>query len=107
MDGVTSNKARALVSDFNKKRYAQKEFKAISSLPLDRENDIPMLIVRDFSNADDAMKYYDVIAEFQDEFLDDNFEYEVYAMSQRNYRELFKSKKVEEYKTFFEENYLK
>ncbi len=107
MEGQTSNTARNLISDFNKKYYTEKKLKAISSLYLDNEKNIPMLIIRDFADATEAMRYYDVIASKQDNFLNNAFEYEVYAASQRNYREIFKTKKVEEYKSFFEVNYLK
>lgn len=106
LDGQTTNTARNLISDFNKKYYTEKKLKAISSLYLDNEKNIPMLIIRDFTDSDEAMRYYDVIAANQDKFLNDSYEFEVYAASQRNYREIFKTKKVEEYRSFFEEHYL-
>ena len=107
MEGKTSNNARTFISDFNKKYYKEKKLKAISSLYLDQENSIPMLIIRDFTNGEEAMRYYDTIAKNQENFLDDAYEYEVYVTSRNNYREIYKTKKVEEYKAFFEENYLK
>jgi hypothetical protein len=42
------------------------------------------------------------------DFLDESkFQYEVFAIGQDNYRELLKAKSIDEYRMFFEGNYLK
>lgn len=53
------------------------------------------------------MDYYDGIMKNKKDFLDEKvFEYELLAVGQNNYRELLKSKNLEDYQAFFQLNYL-
>jgi hypothetical protein len=61
--------------------------------------------VRSYKNAEEAMKYYNNIQKHRGEFLPSNIDYQVYPVSQFNYREVIKQRSVEEYKVFFEESY--
>jgi hypothetical protein len=38
-------------------------------------------------------------------YLGDNNDYEVFAVTQHNYREILKSKSIEAYREFFNKNY--
>ena len=51
------------------------------------------------------MTYYETALRNPKEFLPANAIYEVYPITQKNYREVIKARSLAEYKTFFEANY--
>ena len=105
--GVNLNAAKIALSDFNKK-YNRSQRLSISNVFLgtNSDNRIPMLIVRRFKNSSEAMSYYDGAVKNAQDFVKEEVNYDVFAISLNNYREILRSKVVEPYKSFFEENYL-
>lgn len=92
------------ISDFNQK-YFQNEDLKISNIFLDQAGTIPILMIRKFDNASQALRYYKSVKANQSQFISPQVIYDVYAISQSNYRKLYASKATEAYKEFFQTNY--
>ncbi len=107
LNGTTTKltDAKETVSDYNRK-YHQLDRLRISNIYLGASTDKPILVIRRYKNKSEAMRYYNGIIKNQDDFFDSSVEFEIYAVSQSNYRQILKSKSIEEYKIFFVENYL-
>ena len=97
--------AKISVSNYNRK-YNKLDKLRISNIYLDREAKTPVLVIRRFKNRELAMNYYNGVKSNSKDFMDDKTDYEVFVITQYNYREVLKAKKLEEYREFFEENYL-
>ncbi len=94
------------ISDYNKK-YHQLEKLRISDLPLNREEGTQLVLIRKFRNKAKAMKYFEGTKKNAADFLDSNkVGFDIFATTQKNYREIAKKKGVLEYRAFFEKNYL-
>jgi len=102
-NGVTVNQLRALVSDYNLE-YHRLDKLRVGNVFLSRDDTTPILIIRKFTNKDKSLEYYNEVIANTAEFLPD-FEYEMMVVNQRNYREILRSKSLEEYRAFFEEHY--
>lgn len=104
---VSLNDAKIAVSDFNGKYFKLQRLR-MNNIYLDTgENKLPLIAIRRFTDRNDAMTYYDTVLKNKADFLDEGtFSYDVLPITQDNYRELLKSKQVEEYKTFFQMHYL-
>lgn len=96
--------AKSNVADFNKDNYKSKNLK-ISNVFFGAASDIPMLVIRKFEDRAEAMKYYYHVEEVRDAFMPGKTPFDVFAISQNNYKELLKDKSTEVYKAFFEYAY--
>ena len=65
---------------------------------------IPVLVIRRFKNKGEAMSYLDGASKNGDDFLKDS-PFEMYPITQFNYRLVLKAKSLEGYKVFYDENY--
>jgi tetratricopeptide (TPR) repeat protein len=98
------NKVKIAISNFNKKYYSNDKLKVTNSF-INQDNQI--VIVRRFANAERAMSYYT-------NFIDDDVQlkkvndekFTIFLISSKNFTKLFKSKDIEGYNLFFQENYL-
>jgi len=99
---ISLNEARAAISNYNT------EFNKLAKLRISPVSlgDQPMVVIRRFKTQDKAMTYYEGITKNAESFLPAGVEYEIYPISQNNYRTVLKSKSLAGYKEFFEENYL-
>ena len=52
------------------------------------------------------MEYYNTVESKRDTYAGDGAEYEIFAVSQTNYRQILRSKSLDGYRGFFERNYL-
>jgi hypothetical protein len=52
------------------------------------------------------MKYYNGVQRKPNEFIPNITNYEIFAVTQNNYREILRLKSVKEYQAYFNENYL-
>jgi tetratricopeptide (TPR) repeat protein len=98
------NKVKVAISNFDKKYYANDKLKVTNSF-INKDNQI--VIVRRFENAERAMSYYKnfISDEVQlKKVNDENFT--IFLISSKNFTKLFKSKDIEGYNLFFQENYL-
>ncbi|MCB9285690.1 MAG: tetratricopeptide repeat protein [Lewinellaceae bacterium] len=105
---VDLNKNKIIVSDYNEK-YHKLDRLRISNIYLgtDAESRLPILVLRRFKDKADAMKYYDGIRKNPADFIPGTVSYEVFPVTTNNYREILKEKSVQNYRAFFELNYLK
>ena len=104
---VSLNEAKIAISDYNKKYHSQDKLRMNNIYLGTGDNRHPIVAIRRFKDKADAMDYYDGVQKNSKDFLDKKtYDYQVLAVGQSNYRELLKSKNLEDYKTFFEVNYL-
>jgi tetratricopeptide (TPR) repeat protein len=99
---LTDNKAK--VSNYNRKFHKLDKLR-ISNIYLGTDVRTPIIVIRRFKNKGLAMKYYTGVQKNKKDFLDKGTEFEIFAVTQNNYREILKSKTLEGYREFFEENY--
>lgn len=97
--------AKAQLSDYHRK-YHQLDRLRISNIYLGADTSQPILVVRRFKNKNGAMRYYNGILKNEQDFLESGVTYEMFAVSQSNYRQILKLKSIDQYKSFFQENYL-
>jgi tetratricopeptide (TPR) repeat protein len=98
--------AKVAVSDYNSK-YHRLEDLRLSSIFLDTDAEISVLLVRKFSNKAAALAYTDAVAKNQADFLPKNAKFQIFAIHQDNYREVIKQKSVVDYAKFYEKAYQK
>ncbi len=96
--------AKIKVSNYNRE-YHKTDKLRISNIYLGADTNTPILVIRRFKNKDKAVTYFKGIEANKKKFLGDNNDYEVFAVTQHNYREILKSKSIEGYREFFNENY--
>jgi hypothetical protein len=105
---ISLNDAKVAVSDYNSKFHSLQKLRMNNIYLGTDENKMPLIAIRRYTDKAEAMDYYNGILKNKKDFLDESkFQYEVFAIGQDNYRELLKAKNVDEYRTFFEGNYLK
>ena len=106
---VKINDKKNSISDYNKKFYKLEKLR-ITPLFLgnDPQNRKPMIVIRRFKNKGSAMQYYEGIQSNMTEFIkdDEGIPFNIFAVSQNNYREILRSKSIDGYKDFFDVNYL-
>lgn len=98
--------AKIKVSDFNKQYFKLKGL-AQSTIYLDLNQGIPLIIVRNFDNKEDAMRYYQTAKQYAADFLPEEARYDIFAVTQRNYRVILQQRTIESYRPFFEQYYLR
>jgi hypothetical protein len=96
--------AKIGVSDFNAK-YFRTENLNISSIFLSTETEIGVLVVRKFKDKATSLIFTEGVEKNKKDFL--KGEYEVFAVSQDNYREILRQKVVDNYRKFYNVNYKK
>ena len=89
------------LSDFNQDNYKVKNLR-VANVFFGTESDIPMLVVRKFEERNDAMKYFEHLQKVQSSVLPKNMSFDIYAISQNNYKELLKDKNATVYNAFFD-----
>ncbi|HFA48766.1 MAG TPA: tetratricopeptide repeat protein [Bacteroidetes bacterium] len=104
---VKLNDAKVAVSRYNTKYHSQDKLRMNNIYLGTGKDKYPIVAIRRFKDAAAAMDYYDGVQKNKKDFLDEKiFDYELFAVGQTNYRELLKSKNLDDYRTFFEMNYL-
>lgn len=98
------NDAKSNVYNFNSKYFSNRKFQ-YSSIGLDVQKEIPVIIIRDFKTKQEAMAYYETVEKNKKDFLPDRFRYDAFPISLHNWRQLQQSKRVEDYRTFLDQNY--
>ena len=104
---IKLNDAKIKVSDYNQK-YHKLDRLRISNIFLGQsaEDRLPILVLRRFKNKAEAMKYYSGTKLNSKDFLEEKMGFEVFPITQNNYRQILKDKAIDNYRIFFEENYL-
>ncbi len=101
---VPLNEAQAKISEFNQKYYKLAGLR-ISNHFLDSQAGIPLILLRSFNDKDQGMRYINDARSLSEEFLPRGADFELYPITQRNYREILRERSVVNYKAFFEQNY--
>lgn len=103
-DQVSLADTKIALAEFHKKYFALDNLK-MASLVFDPAKNHSLVLVRSFNTKEKAMTYYETALRNPKDFLPANAIYEVYPITQKNYREVIKARSLAEYKTFFEANY--
>ncbi|HMQ49264.1 MAG TPA: tetratricopeptide repeat protein [Saprospiraceae bacterium] len=103
---VDLNAAKIDVSDYNEKYHKNQRLR-ISNIFLgdDPKSRLPLLVLRRYKDQAEAMDYYQEIAKNAEQYIDDSMRYEVFPVTQDNYRQVLKEKSLTNYKLWFEANY--
>jgi TolA-binding protein len=92
------------ISNYNRKYHSLDKLK-ISSLRFDTQGDKVIILIRSFADATAAMKYLEGTKKYPDEFVPPGTVFEIFPVTQHNYREIVRQKSVDSYRKFFDENY--
>jgi len=95
---------KVAIAKFNSK-YFQLDNLKMASLVFDPAKNHSLVLVRSFTTKERAMKYYETAMRNPKDFLPEGTEFEVYPITQKNYREVIKARSLDEYREFFEVNY--
>ncbi len=98
------NDAKNSLSDYHKEFHKLDKLR-IAPVYIGTNKDAPTLVVRRFKNKTIAMDYFKGVEKNKASFLPDGTDFELYPVTQYNYRQVLKSKDIDAYKTFFAENY--
>jgi tetratricopeptide (TPR) repeat protein len=90
---------KAATSDYNARFHRLDDLK-IANIFLSTETETPVLVIRRFKDKTAALQYTAGVSTNAKDFIIGT-KYEVYAVSQENYRVILRQKSVEEYKDFY------
>lgn len=101
------DEAKITMSSYNKKFHKSDNLK-ITDIFLNPETKSKVILVRRFDNKAQALDYIDGTLKNPDDFVDGNaLAFDIFAITQRNYREVIKQKSTNNYKVFYEQTYLR
>ena len=103
--GGKVNDAKSKIATFNNKFYSLEKLR-ISNIYLGTNVDRPIMVIRKFKNKDKAMSYREAALEEGEAFIPAEMQFEIYPITQNNYRQILKDKSLDGYQTFFKNNYL-
>lgn len=99
------NEAKIKVSEFNAK-YNKTDRLRTTNVYLGKDNKTPVLVVRRLKSGEVAKAYVENATQREQDFLNaGQYDYNIYAVSQSNYREVLKARTVEGYDDWYRENY--
>ncbi len=105
---VSLNDAKIAITDYNNKYHSLQKLRMNNIFLGDGDTRYPLIAIRRYKDKAEAMDYYRTVQKNEKDFLDKKkFDFYVLPIGQDNYRELLKSKNLDDYRTFFELNYLK
>lgn len=105
---VVLNDAKIIVSDYNEKYHKPQKLRMNNIYLGEGDTKKPVIAIRRFNDKKESMEYFDTAQKNRKDFLDESkYKYDVLPISQDNYRELLKSKTLDDYKAFFQKNYAK
>jgi hypothetical protein len=104
LDTKQTQDAKISITNYNKENFKLDRLK-VTSVVLNKDENTQILLVRKFKDQDDASKYYKAASNAEESFLPETVKYELFMITQRNYRELLKQKSPIGYMRFFEDNY--
>lgn len=93
------------ISNYNNTYFKLDRLK-LSNIYFDTKGTDQIILIRKFDTAEAALKYYKDTKKNGTDFIRADASFEIYAISQSNYREVIKQKTLENYRVFFEKNYL-
>jgi tetratricopeptide (TPR) repeat protein len=103
---VVMNDAKIIISDYNEKYHKPQKLRMNNIFIGEGEGKTAVIAIRRYNDKKEAMEYLDVVQKNSKDFLDPaKYKFELLPISQDNYKELLKSKNIDEYRVFFEKNY--
>lgn len=97
--------AKIAVLNYNK-QYFKLENLQLGDQILSKDESTQVILVRSFDNMAKARKYYDTVIKDQEKFIPSSVTaYELFPITQRNFRKMVNEKSHSGYRTFFEANY--
>lgn len=93
------------ISNFNQKYYRLENLKT-SSITLDINLNTQLILIRTFSDAEKALRYFNEAQKKEAEFIGTTQQGEIFIITQNNYREVLKRREVDTYRGFFTNHYL-
>lgn len=101
---MTLDDAKLKIAEFNKFHFKDDRLR-ISNLVLDPESKTPIIVIRRFVNQEKAMTYYNTTVDKASSFLGKKTDFEMYPVTQFNYREILRKRDLQDYDQFFKDNY--
>ena len=92
------------ISDYNEKNFKLANLKIANIVLMDKQ-ERQTIIVRSFDGKIKAMEYYNQARNKKSEFISARYPYDIFCISNSNYRELLKSKSIELYNAWFTKYY--
>ncbi len=105
-DDKELNKIKASISQYNKKYYKLDKLK-MSNIYFDTKSKNQVILLRKFTNSAKAMKYYSEALNSNGKFIKSDYDFEMFIITQKNYREVIKQRSIDKYRVFFDKKYLK
>ena len=106
LKGNSISKVKIDISQYNRKHHPDINLK-MTTANLDISKDIPLILIRRFKNAEEAMKYYKGATKDLKSFIKTDVNFDLFVASQKNYRNIVRKKSVASFRPFFEHFYLK
>lgn len=102
---VDINAAKVAISDYNREFHKLDKLR-MANVYLGQANDVPMLILRRFADANAAQEYVDGVRKNANKYIDSRrMPYSIYPISQENYRVILTQRSLDGYPEFVEDNY--
>lgn len=106
LDAESIRNVKLDVNDYNR-NFHKLENLRITNIYLNTEEKVQVLLIRTFENKSEALNYIAGVDEKTDRFLDVNqVEFDIFAASQGNYREIMKQKTMQNYEAFYDLHYV-
>lgn len=103
-DANIFEQSKISVSEYNK-QYHSSQTLQLGETALSKEEATQLILVRSFDNKASAMKYYEGVQNSKEEYVN-GVGYEVFPITQNNYRKMLENKTHKKYRAFFEKYYL-
>lgn len=93
------------ISDYNSRFFSKGDLKIANITLKDGTADRQVLLIRSFDNKIKAMEYYNQAKNKKSDFISARFPFDIYAISNSNYRELLRLKTADLYDLWFTKYY--
>lgn len=103
--GKNVDDTKISISGFNRQFFKADRLQQ-SDISLNKDLNSHLILIRKYSNESKAMDYWKTIQKNEDKFITNEINYEVYPVTQSNYREIIKQKSINAYRAYFEKEYL-
>lgn len=97
---------KVAISEYNKKNFKTERLQ-LGDASLSTTDNSQIILVRKFENETKAMEYYNKVIKEESEFTGNvKYTYDIFAISQANYRKMLSERSAAAYRVFFENNIL-
>lgn len=104
-ENISLETAKVQISDYHLKFHKLDKLRVSNIVLGDLDLRSQIIVVRSFDNQKASMDYFQGVNANKSEFLSSEFKYQVFPISQNNYRQLLKNKVLAGYPEFFTKNY--